>query len=166
MMKTLTSFIFVLITLSSFSQNFSQYENVYLTNAAEHRRAEPQVILACDLVLSTPIEKKNNNRSNAISFIAKWMSGTADYSFAIDETLKKITARDMDLIGVYYACISKYAIEQGKGTEREELKLQAYKMFATYCDNPDNNYKPRGEMKKMVDAQKQGKLQEYLDTKK
>jgi len=38
-------------------------------------------------------------------------------------------------------------------------------LFAGYCENPDNNYKPRGEMKKMLDAKNQNKLKEYLETK-
>jgi hypothetical protein len=48
--------------------------------------------------------------------------------------------------------------------DRDELKLNSYRMLAIYCENPANNYKPRGEMKKMIDAKNQNKLKEYLDS--
>jgi len=164
-MKYYFAFLTILISAGSFAQDFSQYESIPLTTAAEYRKAEPHVILATELVLATPIEKKNKNRENAIAFIMKWMGGTSDFSFIPDKTVTKVTANDPDLVGVYFACLAKYALEKGKGVDREELRINAYTLLAKYCENPDNNYKLRGEMKKLVDAKNQNKIKEYLDSK-
>lgn len=164
-MKTFLSILFLSAAFSTFSQTISQYDNILLTTANEYRRAEPQVILAADYVYSTPIDKDNQNRKNAISFITRWMSGTSDFSFVMDATIMKVTNNDRDVLGVYVACLTKYALEKGKGVDREELKLNSFLLLAKYCENPDNNYKSRGETKKLIEAKNQGKLKDYLDSK-
>lgn len=165
-MKIFLLILFPLLAFNTFSQNVSQYDYIPLRTAVDYRKAEPQVVLASDYVYSTPIDKDNQNRKNAMSFIVKWMSGTSDYSFIIDETILKITNNDNDVLGVYFACITKYALEKGKGVDRDELKYNSFLLLATYCENPDHNYKPRGEIKKLIDAKNQGKLKEYLESKK
>jgi hypothetical protein len=150
----------------SFAQNKSQYDNVFLTTANDFKRAEPQVILASDYVYSNPVEKDNAHRESAINFVMKWMQGTPDFSFPLDETLTKIAKNDYDLIGVYIACCAKYALEKGKGVSRDDIKYNSYVLLVNYCENPNNNYKIRGEVKKLADAKNQGKLKEYLESKK
>jgi hypothetical protein len=165
-MKIFLMILFPFVAITAFSQNLSQYDYIPLRTAVDYRKAEPQVVLASDYVYSTPIDKENQNRKNAMSFIVKWMSGTSDYSFIVDETVLKITNNDNEVLGVYFACITKYALEKGKGVDRDELKYNSFLLLATYCENPDNNYKPRGEIKKLIDAKNQGKLKEYLESKK
>ncbi len=164
-MKTLFSILLCFIAFSAFSQATSQYDNIPLNSAANYRKAEPEVILAADYVYSTPIDKENTNRKNTIAFIMKWMAGTSDYSFGMDETIRKIAGNDNDFLGMYFVCLAKYALSKGTDVDRDSLKYNAYVMLATFCENPDNNYKPNREIKKMIDAKNQNTLQEYLDSK-
>jgi len=164
-MKTLFSILLFFSAFSLLSQNASQYDNIPLNNAANYRKAEPQVILAADYVYSTPVDKENINRKNAVSFVMKWMAGTSDYSFGMDETITKIAGGDNEILTIYFISLAKYALGKGKGVDREESKYNAYVMLATYCENPANNYKPRGEVKKLIDAKNQDKLKEFLDSK-
>jgi len=164
-MKIILPVLFVLLQISALAQPSTQYDNIFLNNPKEYRKAEPQVILAADYVYASPIDKDNLNRQNAISFIMRWMSGTPDYSFTPDKAVMKITNNDNEVLGVYFACLAKYALEKGKGVDREELKINSYKLLAIYCENPDNNYKPRGEIKKLIEAKNQNKLVEYLEAK-
>jgi hypothetical protein len=165
-MKTIYLVLFIVLNASAFSQTASQYDNILLTTANEYRRAEPQVMLAADYVYSSPIDKDDKHRTDAIRFIMKWMQGTSDYSFPIDETFTKITKNDNELFGVYMACLSKYALSKGKGVSREDVKYNSFVLLADYCQNPNSNYKVKGEVKKMVDAKNLGTLKEYLSTKK
>jgi hypothetical protein len=164
-MKWYITLIFLFFGLGVFSQNFSNYQNITLQTAADYRKVEPQVMLAYELVLSTPVDKKNTNRLDAISFIMRWMSGTSDYSFVMDEALFKITNNDKDILGVYFACLAKYALQHGKNVDRSDLRYNSYLMLAQYCEIPENNLKPRGEIKKMVEAKNQNQLKEYLEKK-
>lgn len=164
-MKTLFSFLICFTAISVFSQNASQYDNIPLNSAAAYRKAEPQVMLAADYAYTSPIDKENTNRKNAISFVMKWMAGTSDYSFGMDETINKISNGDSEIFGIYFISLAKYALANGKGVDREEAKYNAYVMMAEYCENPANNFRIRGEVKKMIEAKKQGKLKEFLESK-
>jgi hypothetical protein len=139
---------------------------VLLNTPNDYRKAEPIVTLAADYVYSSPISKDDVSRSNAISFIRRWMQGTPDFSFPFDETISKISKSDGEIVPMYMTCLVRYAIQKGKGTDRDEIKYNAYVQLAEYCENPVNNYKIRGEVKKMIDAKNQGKLKEYLEIKK
>jgi hypothetical protein len=165
-MKTFFSILFSIVALNVFSQKTSQYDNIPLKTAADYRKAEPQVILAADYAYSSPIDKENINRKDANSFVMKWMVGTSDYSFGMDETITKISNSENEILGIYFTCLAKYALSKGKGVDREEAKYNAYVMMADYCENPLNNFRMRGEVKKMVEAKKQGTLKEFLDSKK
>jgi ABC-type tungstate transport system permease subunit len=83
----------------------------------------------------------------------------------MDETITKIAGGDNDILSMYFICLAKYALAKGKGVDREELKYNAYLLLAKYCENPGNNYKPKGEVKKLIDAKNQDKLKEFLDSK-
>ena len=165
-MKYTITILLLIASLFSFAQKASKYDNILLATAADYRKAEPQVSLAADYVYSSPIDKENIPRKDAISFILKWMGGTSDYSFAPDESMRKITNDDRDLVGTYAACITKYALQIGKGVSRDSLKYNSYMLLAKFCENPENNYRQRGEIKKLIEAKNQNKLQEYLDSLK
>lgn len=83
----------------------------------------------------------------------------------MDEALFKITNNDKDILGVYFACLAKYALQHGKNVDRSDLRYNSYLMLAQYCEIPENNLKPRGEIKKMVEAKNQNQLKEYLEKK-
>ena len=164
-MKTIISILFCCVALSAFSQHTSQYDNIPLASADNCRKAEPQVMLAADYVYTSPVDKDNLNRKNAIAFIMKWMAGTSDFSFGMDETISKIAGGDNEILSTYFVSLAKYALSKGKGVDREELKYNAYVLLAKYCENTNNNYKPKGEVKKLIEANKQNKLKEFLDSK-
>lgn len=147
------------------AQDFSQYATMRFTTAAEYRKIEPHVILASDLVLSTPIEKNNTNRENAIKLVMKWIGGTSDYSFVADKYVSKFTGNNPDLIAVYLVALAKITLESEKNTDRETIRLAAYNKLCEYCSDPLNSYTPVGEMKKMIAAYRHNDLKAYLEAK-
>lgn len=165
-MKNIVVILPLLFFFQTFSQTQSHYDNVLLNKPADYKKAEPIVILAADYVYSSPISKDDVNRTNAISFIRKWMLGTPDFSFTFDETIAKVSKSDVEMAPLYMTCLVMYALQKGKGTDREEIRYNAYIKLVEYCENPANNYKARGEVKKMVDAKNQGRLKEYIEIKK
>ena len=164
-MKQQAFIVFFLLTLNAVSQKQSQYDYIPLTNAKEYRKAEPQVILAADYVYSSPIDKDNVYRGEATKFVMKWMGGTSDYSFTPDKTVSKVTNGNNELYGLYFVCMAKYALEKGKGIDREELKLSAYALLATYCENPANKCVIKGEIKKLIEAKNQNAIKQYIESK-
>lgn len=164
-MKKLTILLIIFSSFSSFGQSV-QYDNILLATPADYRKAEPVVILATDYVYASAVDKEDLHRQSAISFIMKWMQGTQDYSFVLDETVTKLTKGDNDLFGIFVTCMAKSALQKGKGADRKAIKYDAFKLMAEYCENPLSKYKVRGEIKKVIAAKNENKLREYLDSNK
>jgi len=76
------------------------------------------VLESVNLLLKSPINENSNNLTNlkAIQFMMKWMEGTPDYQFNIDESMVKATKSNKSLLGVFLASMVKYCIEN-KTTE-------------------------------------------------
>jgi len=155
----------MLLTLGLAAQGLMQYDNIPLKTANDCRKAEPQVMLAADYVYSSSIDKKDKNREGAIGFIMRWMNGTGDYSFVRDETVMRVCCNEKELIGIYMACTAKYALSKGKAVDREDLKINSFLLLAKYCENPANNCKPHGELKKLIEAKNRNQLKEFLEPK-
>ncbi len=110
-MKPFLTLLLALFCYSSFAQS-PDYESIKLGNKEECTAAEPSAIQACTYIFSTPFEKNDLARLNALAFIIKWMSATPDFSFTIDETAIKSMKGNDDLVGLYLAAMTKYSLEK------------------------------------------------------
>ena len=66
-------------------------------------------------------EKDNLDRLKSLQFIIKWMSGTPDYTFTLDNITSKVTKGNDDLLGIYMACMVKYCLENKASASDEKL---------------------------------------------
>jgi hypothetical protein len=162
-MKKLFALLPLFYFQTSFSQDLPDYDNIKLIEKADYKVAEPAVIKAATYMLSTPYEKNDVNRLKSLQFIMKWMTGTPDYSFALDASVSKLTKGNDDLLGFYLATMTKYCLENPANAKDEKLvKLNAVKMLITYCDNPANNIKMTKQLKKLSEAMQKGELEQQL----
>lgn len=98
-----------------------------------------------------------------MQYLLKWMSGTIHYKFDIDETITKISKKSTELMGLYLAATSTYCLEnKDEASNTKLVKLNTYKLIAEYCQKPESKVKVSGELKKMIEASQNGKLDGYL----
>lgn len=153
--------IFQIVLLVSFSFiSHAQYDAKKLQTKQDYTAANKQVLEAGKYVLSVPYDENNQKRTQAIQYIMKWMEGTPDFSFMVDADItEKIVGKDMGLLGIYMACMSKYCLENPDDANDNKLvKVGAIKLMITYCENPKNNVKMSKPFRKMADADKKGEL--------
>lgn len=160
-------FLFLFIVLSSklsFSQPFPNYGTVNLEKASDYRTADPVALQAANYLLSTPFEKNNQDRSNSLKFMAKWMKGTPDYGFAIDRSIGKIFSGDNDMLGLLMAAMVKYTLENtATSKDINAVKLNAVSILLTYCENPENKIRMSRPLKKLSEAKANGQLAQALN---
>ena len=114
-------------------------------------------------VLSVPVEDENSNRLITLQTIIKWMSGTPDYQFEIDESITNLFKKNDSVLGLYMASMTKFVLEnRDKTGDKNEVKYNTYSILLDYCDNPVNKVKMTKELQKAIDKKKDGKLKEYL----
>lgn len=125
--------------------------------------ANDAALQAATFLFTTPIDKSNVQRLKAVVYIIKWMSGTPDYNFAIDDEATKLSKKNEELMAMFMAAMAKYVLEnKADARDQPKIKLNAVKMIIEYAKNEKNNVKISGELKKVMEADEKGELASYL----
>lgn len=163
-MKKLIFAALLLCFNNSFSQTLPDFDEIKLDKGPDYQVAEPDVMKAADYILSTPFEKNDMNRLKSLQFIIKWMTGTPDYTFGLDETVSKLMKGNDELLGIYMACMTKYCLEnKASSKDGKVVKLNSVKLLLAYCENPDNKMKMTKQLKKLSEANQKGELEKELE---
>jgi hypothetical protein len=152
------------LCLASFSQTLPDFESIRLERKEDfNSTADSAALQSANFLLSTPLEKDNIDRLKSIQYIIKWMSGTPDYSFSLDEQATKLAKKNNDLLGLYMAAMTKYVLEnKADSKDQNKIKLNAVKLLIAYAKDKTNNVKINSELKKAIAADEKGQLSEYL----
>ena len=161
MKNFLLLFVILIIGITSFGQ--SVYNNIKLESTEDFKLAEPSVLKAANYLFTTKYDQEDLERLYAIEFIMKWMGGTPDFTFEVDENFTKPFLSETDLLGLYMSAIAKFALEhKTQASDTKAVNLGAAKMIVDYSNKPSNNLKQTGELKKMATALKKGELEKYF----
>lgn len=157
----LVAFLLFISNLS-FSQTSVDFESVKLEKASDYKSADTLAHLAANTLLSTPVDQNKTDRLKMAQFIMKWMAGTPDYTFSFDNSMKAFN-NDLDLMTLYLASLTKYCLENpAQSKEDDMIKVNAWKILLSYCDNASNNVKLTKKVKKLIEANKNGMLEKEL----
>lgn len=164
MRRIVSTLLFVCCLLTLSAQELPDFDSIPLAKKEDfNEKADQAALQASNFLLATPVETESLPRIKATQYILKWMEGTPNYSFTIDDTIVKINKKGTDLIGLYLAAATKFCLENKESAKDANLvKLNTFKTFADYCAKSENNVKVSGELKKLVQANEEGKLKEYL----
>jgi len=157
--------IFGLFTSSSFAQTLPDFDAIKLDKKEDFNAAADNAALqASNFLLSTALEKNNLDRLKSLEYVIKWMSGTPDYSFTLDEQATKFSKKNDDLLGLYMAAMTKYVLENKEDSkDQNKIKLNAVKLIIEYAKNEKNKVKLNSELKKAIEADNKGQLADYLN---
>jgi len=168
-MKTIiTVSLAMLLTIALNAQDYSDLEKIKMEDRADFTSNEEMVIQCSDYLLNSAanILDKDENRMNAAKFIMRWMDGTPDYMFNIDEPIGVITRSNPELLGIYLAAMSKYVLEhKDKAEDYDEVKYNTFLTFINYCSNPANKVEQTNEIKELIKAKENNTLVDYLGIK-
>lgn len=154
-MKKIIILLVLALTINiSFSQDFSNLENIKLVVKEDYKPAEKQVLESAIYLFNTPYNKNSLNQANSIAFILRWMTGTPDYMFNLDDRSLKLTRGNSDLLGYYMAAMSKTVIESESKLSEDKIYTTAQEILLVYCYNDGNNMKPTKAMKKIMKGRK------------
>ena len=163
MKRTILIFL-VFLAKFSIAQTVPDFDLIKLDKVSDYKAAEPFVLQTSTYLLSTPFDSKNENRSKSLQFIARWMSGTAEQSFVLDDAASKIIKGNDDLIGIYLAAMAKFSLENKQlAKDPKVVKLNAINSLLDYSSNKINNLKPGKQLKKLLDAREKGQLEQLLN---
>jgi hypothetical protein len=162
MKNTLFAIILVLISFSAFSQGLPPVKGVPLSSPDDYSAAENVVLQTSAYLLANPIDMDDESRLTAGVFIIRWMNGTPDFDFAFGQNKLGYIKNDVDLLSVYYATLSSFAIQNKSVKDPKTVTLNAVKKFIAYIKDPKNHVKMNRQLKKLADADEKGELKSYL----
>lgn len=162
-MKKLLLIFFVVLANRSWGQTIPDFDHIKLEKATDYKAADPFALQTSNYLLSTPVKKDDKNRQKSVQFIVKWMSGTPDYSFNLNDAIDRIGKSNTDLLGIYLAAMTKYSLENKTAAkDPAQVKLNAVTALLDYCENKNNNLKLTKQLKKLAEARENGTLAESL----
>jgi hypothetical protein len=147
---------------STFAQILPAFTQVKLEKPKDYKAAEPVVVQTADYVLASPIDQNVEAKKAAAQFLMKWMDGTSDYTFTLDENTTKSFLQNTGLVVVYLASMSKFAIES-KPKLSKTITLHALKSLLAYINNPANNVTKTDELKELSEANDKNELESFLN---
>jgi hypothetical protein len=148
------------------AQDYSRLENIVLNDKADYSKNEAQVLECSNYLLGSPVTalEKDVNHLNALRFIMRWMEGTPDYTFDLDDSAVKATKSDPNLLGIYMASMCQYVItNKDKAEDQDAIKYNSFLTFIKYCEDESKNVKQNKTIKELIKARNENTLKKYLD---
>ena len=163
MKNALLTLLVVITCLAGFSQSLPQTDSVKLVTKDDYRAAEPVVLQACNYLLSTPSDQNNSSRLKAGQFIFKWMEGTPDFTFTMEQNVLKYIEADLDLMTVYFACLTSWSLQNKPVPDTKTVTLKAVEKLVAYIDNGSNHVSMNAGLKALSKANRKGNLENFLN---
>lgn len=118
---------------------------------------------AISYILSTPADTAQQMRKDAKDYLMIWMEKTEDYSFAIDNIAVQLLEENKEEGMVFFAALAE-AMMNDKNITPQKANEAAAKRLIQYSNASRNKLQPGTALTKMTEADKKGKLKEYLDS--
>jgi hypothetical protein len=159
----ISAILFLGFVLAGNAQDYSKLKDIQLKEKEDFIKAEDRILECSKYILTTPMDDENTNRINALQFMFRWMDGTPDYTFTLDETVGKLAQTSDALLGVYMACMCRYVLEnKEKAKDQKEVKYNSVLLLIDYSSDPENKVEISGELENLIRAKDEHRLKEYI----
>lgn len=166
MRKGLLFIFLIFIGLSSFSQVLPNFKQIKLNKRVHFKEAEPAVNLTIAYLFNTPIDKKNKARAEAGQFLLKWMNGTPDYTFYLEEKETIYFNTDADLMLMYMAALTKFTLANKEIKDQKTLILGTMNIVLPYLNNQEYKKTWSANLWQLAEAHQKGRLENFLYSSK
>ena len=162
-MKKLFIFFLLIISVGTgFAQTLPKFDQYKFNTTSDYKLADSAVLQTANFLLSTPIDQNIPTRIKAGQFVMRWMEGTPDYTFSLEQNAIKYLSGNVDLMLLYMTSMAKYALET-KSTDVKVITINGVKTLLAYVNNPTSNVKKDKNLKKLSDANDRGNLEDLLN---
>lgn len=168
MHKRFFNLLLLLIPLTASSQVLPDFSAIPLDSAVNfNQTANDAALAAANYLFSFPqVKTKTLEWVEAKQYLVKWFMGTPDVDFELGKPVKKAVGKNEDLLLLYTVCICKFALENPVMAKQSgPLQTGAVHLMLGYLRKRKNGLPITPELKKMIDADGKGRLQEYLQLK-
>lgn len=160
----LAGMILLCLNISSFAQEFSVPEAT-LESKDDYAKYEKDIIRAAAWLESTPIGKEMDKRTQVNTFVIKWISGSPSVNVEIGQLTMKLTDKNPSFIGAFMAAYARYALENNYSKDAVQGNMAGIRSIIKLY-NLGGNVKKNKTLQKAMEAEKEGKLEEWVQKNK
>jgi hypothetical protein len=161
-MKKLVFLFSLFFSAATFAQ--TNY-NIPLKTKEECKAAEPAVLIAAGVVLSSPMNDEAGHAAQL--FVMRW-ADNSEYTITIAGPISSYWKgkTNGNIPWIFAACQAKYIIEHpDKAKDTDAILLAAYNMLAEYVGKASNGVTITKNVQKLLDAKKNDAMAEYIKAK-
>ena len=156
-------FLVIFAAIGLRAQTRPQFERIKLVNKKDYKLADSTVSQLSAYLLSIPIDRDTSTRINGAQFLMKWMEGTNEYTFVVNENNTRAFINNINLMAVYMAALCKTALLHKPGVDSKTVTIDGTKRLISYINDPANNVKVTPEMRELFNANDKGELESFLN---
>ncbi|WP_179416080.1 hypothetical protein HDF19_08670 [Mucilaginibacter sp. E4BP6] len=161
MKKLLIFFLLTIAVGTGFAQSVPKFDQYKFNKDSDYKLADSAVLQTANFLLSTPIDQNIPVRLKAGQFVMRWMEGTPDYTFSLEQAPTKYLSGNVHLMLLYMTSMAKYALET-RSSDVKAITINGVKTLLAYVNNPVSNVKKDKNLKKLSDANDKGNLEYFL----
>ena len=155
--------LFFYTIINSYAQEFPNIKHIKLNKKSHFKNTEPVVLKLVDYLFETPIDPKNYARREAGEFLIKWMNGTSDYVFVLDDKETVYFNTDADLMLMYMTSLTKFMLENKSEKDQKAIVLGTMKLVLPYLNKQEDKKTWSALLWQLNDANLNDKLPEFLN---
>lgn len=160
----LTALLFALLSLHVSAQDYFYLEDVKLSDKSDYQEHKDDLVKAVDYLMTSLIDDQNMDRKACIRFVIRYSQGTPDVTVTLSSYIGDLYKKNEDFLPMYLGLWVKSALESAdKPDEHHEKYILS--ALAKYCIE-GNNVSMTKTLKKLVKAEKDGKIDDFLKSLK
>ncbi len=150
----------LLLTIVSSAQDFEVPSELPSTKE-EFTQSESNFIKAAKWLESTPVGTQEDKRTRMNAWVIAWLTNSPTVTIEVQSAIIKPFSKNSQLLSVYMAGYGRYVLENNYS--KDALKANAAGMkSAVNCANLGGDIKKDKALTKVIDADKEGKLEEWV----
>ncbi len=154
-------FVFcLLLSIVSSAQDFEVPQSLPSTKG-EFINTEKEVIAAAKWLETTPVETNMDKRIKVNAWVLAWITNSPTVTVNMRSSIVKLFDKNPQLMLVYMAGYTKYCLENNYSKDELQSNIAGIKS-AIACYNLGGDVKKDKALSKVIDADKEGKLEELI----
>lgn len=145
------------------AQTVPQFGHIKLASKKDFKQADSTVAQLSAYLLSIPINRDTATRISGAQFLMKWMEGTNEYTFVVNENNTRAFINNTNLMAVYMAALCQTALLHKPGVDSKTVTLDGTRRLISYIDNPANNVIITPQLHELCNAKERGELESFLN---
>jgi len=155
--------VFALAATTTFAQDFEVPQNPTLRTNEDYVAQEPNILAAIDWLMKTPPGDQKDKRQDVDAFLLKWMTGTKAISMGIDSKILTFMESSPDLLTIFMAGWTKYALETKEGDNQVTGNIHGLGAVIDYYIKFKQSTAKDKHVEKYVKMKADGTLSKFIE---